>query len=241
MAKEAVLLAMVILQEYSIYRKRGAARLFLNWKKKKHIERITVKNDEGSEKRILAVFDSLNETGVKKYETNVIEKRNNPIRNLKQALSESETGVSSGEIDASLLFNHRYQLGTKELPKKSSVRSSPTIPELEDIITYIADKRLTVSADEFFNQYQKTGWTVDSKPILSWKRCLEVWHKNAQSTDTQPPRSDHKLIPWMRAHGFGDGPKGLSYPQLRAWLSRKLTETLRADNCANSALGGNHG
>lgn len=46
----------------------------------------------------------------------------------------------------------------------------------------------------------------------------------------KPPKDDAALIAWMRAHGYGDAPRGFGYQETRGWLRRKIDERVAASH-----------
>jgi hypothetical protein len=42
-----------------------------------------------------------------------------------------------------------------------------------------------------------------------------------------PPREDHLLNGWMRKHGYGDGPPGFAFYQMRQWLQSAIEGRLK--------------
>lgn len=46
----------------------------------------------------------------------------------------------------------------------------------------------------------------------------------------RPPRDDDALLNWMRKHGFGDGPAGVSVDGTRGWLRRQIDLRMAENN-----------
>jgi len=60
---------------------------------------------------------------------------------------------------------------------------------------------------------------IRDEPAKPTKQKLPEW--------ATPPRDDEKLNAWMRKHGYGDGPAGLSYHQTRDWLRCAIESRLK--------------
>jgi len=56
--------------------------------------------------------------------------------------------------------------------------------------------------------------------------------KNSSSLPdwAKQPRNDDDLVMWARGHGYGDGPIGYDYNQLRGWLRRKVDARMLESN-----------
>ena len=54
-------------------------------------------------------------------------------------------------------------------------------PTLQEISSYVAEKKLNVDAQKFFDYFDVSGW-VDSKgnKVRNWKQKLITWHSNAK-------------------------------------------------------------
>ena len=71
--------------------------------------------------------------------------------------------------------DNRIQSTEKEQKKKNSRFSKPS---LEEVKAFIAEKKLSVSADRFYDYYESNGWKVGKNPMKDWKATVRNWARN---------------------------------------------------------------
>jgi DNA-binding Lrp family transcriptional regulator len=76
----------------------------------------------------------------------------------------------------------------KEIYKeKSALRFiKPTIEELE---TYIKEKKYCIDALKFYSYYESNGWKVGKNKMTNWKAALVTWEKNNKERNSDKKKS----------------------------------------------------
>lgn len=62
---------------------------------------------------------------------------------------------------------------SNEIVKKTAPRFSP--PSIDEVKAYIAEAKLAMDADAFFDHYSSVGWKVANKPMKDWKAACRNW------------------------------------------------------------------
>lgn len=63
-----------------------------------------------------------------------------------------------------------------------SVSIENEAPSREAVLLFCRENNFTFSPERFYDCYQETGWTIDGKPIRSWKKLAFAW----QQKETKP-------------------------------------------------------
>lgn len=63
-----------------------------------------------------------------------------------------------------------------------SVSIENEAPSREAVLLFCRENNFTFSPERFYDCYQETGWTIDGKPIRSWKKLAFAW----QQKENQP-------------------------------------------------------
>lgn len=59
-------------------------------------------------------------------------------------------------------------------------------PTIEEIKSYCAERKNSVSAEKFFDFYSANGWTQGKgKPIKDWRACVRMWEHNNRTIAEQ--------------------------------------------------------
>lgn len=110
----------------------------------------------------------------------VSEEKTNGFENENQRLSE----VKSTEYRIQSTDN-RIQSTEKEEKEQKKKNSRFSKPSLEEVKAFIAEKKLSVSADRFYDYYESNGWKVGKNPMKDWKATVRNWARN--DTVKKPP------------------------------------------------------
>lgn len=54
------------------------------------------------------------------------------------------------------------------------------LPEINEVKSYIAVKKYTISATLFFDYYSARGWKIDGQDIFNWQKLIDVWQEREQ-------------------------------------------------------------
>lgn len=104
----------------------------------------------------------------------------------KPMVSEEEAKTESTEY---CIQNTEYCIQSTEkeekVQKKKNSRFSK--PTLEEVRSFIAENRLSVSAERFYDYYESNGWKVGRNPMKDWKATVRNWAKSA-AKDAKPGR-----------------------------------------------------
>lgn len=72
----------------------------------------------------------------------------------------------------------------KETNKEKRKRFSP--PTLDEVKSYIDEKRLRVDPERFVAYYESNGWRVGRNPMKDWKAAVRTWARNDIDSGRQP-------------------------------------------------------
>lgn len=71
------------------------------------------------------------------------------------------------------------------LPPKPKKAEKFTPPKREDVAAYIAERKLTIDADNFFNYFTEGGWKdSEGKPVKNWKQKALTWDAHERKKRT---------------------------------------------------------
>lgn len=62
----------------------------------------------------------------------------------------------------------------KERPRKTFQK-----PSLDEIRTYIQEKKFTVNPEAFLAKYESNGWMVGKNPMKDWRATIRYWQSNS--------------------------------------------------------------
>lgn len=80
---------------------------------------------------------------------------------------------------------------TVSVSKDDETVRPATAPSREEVLVFCRENHFTFSPERFYDCYQKTGWTIDGKPIRSWKKLAFAW----QQKENQPKPHIEKSMP----------------------------------------------
>lgn len=96
---------------------------------------------------------------------------NNPITNEQQTNNNQITNNQQ----------HRKNVKNVKNVKKSNnacACAHTRVPQLSEILSFIAENNLNVNGEDFFNHYEDNGWvTKAGKPVTNWKQLVRVWSR----------------------------------------------------------------
>lgn len=72
-----------------------------------------------------------------------------------------------------------------------SVSIENEAPSREAVLLFCRENNFTFSPERFYDCYKETGWTIDGKPIRSWKKLAFAW----QQKENQPKSRIEKELP----------------------------------------------
>lgn len=106
---------------------------------------------------------------------------------LKQALSEN----SASGTKANRQLSAQAEKNREEKNKRNIKEKIFTPPTLEEVKAYIAEKKLQVNPEKFFNYFDVGNW-VDSKgnKVRNWKQKIITWN------DHLPKQEEDDDNPW---------------------------------------------
>ena len=71
---------------------------------------------------------------------------------------------------------------TVSVSKDDETVRPATAPSREEVLVFCRENHFTFSPERFYDCYEETGWTIDGKPIRSWKKLAFAW----QQKENQP-------------------------------------------------------
>lgn len=84
-------------------------------------------------------------------------------------------------------MNHQATINKNKKNEKKEKKEENLIvigkfekPTLEEVKKYIFENNYNVDAEYFYNYYEANGWKVGKNKIVSWKSCIEIWHKRGE-------------------------------------------------------------
>ena len=95
---------------------------------------------------------------------------------LKHRLSTAKAQVSDTVSDTVSVTD------TDTVTDTVSVSIENEAPSREAVLLFCRENNFTFSPERFYDCYQETGWTIDGKPIRSWKKLAFAW----QQKENQP-------------------------------------------------------
>lgn len=95
---------------------------------------------------------------------------------LKHRLSTAKAQVSDTVSDTVSVTD------TDTVTDTVSVSIENEAPSREAVLLFCRENNFTFSPERFYDCYEETGWTIDGKPIRSWKKLAFAW----QQKENQP-------------------------------------------------------
>lgn len=68
-------------------------------------------------------------------------------------------------------------------------------PTIEEIQTYIDEKKLHFEADRFFDYYESKGWLVGKSPMKDWKAACRTWENMRKSERKEDKKKAYDILP----------------------------------------------
>lgn len=98
--------------------------------------------------------------------------------------------------------------GAKRPPTTRKKFVKPTVDEIQ---SYITERKSSVSAQRFFDYNESKGWVVGKSPMKDWKAAVRTWEQNENARQNKP--SKHS--------GFSerDYSDGATRPEDIGWLN----------------------
>ena len=90
-------------------------------------------------------------------------------------------------------IEYKYKKNKKKSPNGASV-SGFTIPSVEEIKTYCAERKNTINADYFHNFYESKGWMIGKNKMKDWKASIRSWEKRDFANPTDSKVISHPQI-----------------------------------------------
>lgn len=97
---------------------------------------------------------------------------------LKHRLSTAKAQVSDTVSDTVSVTD----TDTDTVTDTVSVSIENEAPSREEVLVFCRENHFTFSPERFYDCYEDTGWTIDGKPIRSWKKLAFAW----QQKENQP-------------------------------------------------------
>ena len=83
------------------------------------------------------------------------------------------------------------ETNTKEKEKGGQAATRFTPPTVEEVESYIQERKSTVDAQQFVDFYASKGWMVGKNRMKDWKAAVRTWEKR-EETDTSGWRTSGK-------------------------------------------------
>ena len=68
-------------------------------------------------------------------------------------------------------------------------------PTIEEIQTYIDEKKLHFEAERFFDYYESKGWLVGKSPMKDWKAACRTWENMRKSERKEDKKKAYDILP----------------------------------------------
>ncbi len=59
-------------------------------------------------------------------------------------------------------------------------------PSINEVQSYISEKKYSVNAERFFNHYESVGWKVGRNKMKDWRASIRKWQQNERNQSTKP-------------------------------------------------------
>lgn len=110
---------------------------------------------------------------------------------LKHRLSTAKAQVSDTVSDTVSVTDTDTVTDTVSVSKEEEAVRPATAPSREAVLLFCRENNFTFSPERFYDCYQETGWTIDGKPIRSWKKLAFAWQQKENQpkphVDKEPP------------------------------------------------------
>ena len=112
---------------------------------------------------------------------------------LKHRLSTAKAQVSDTVSDTVSVTDTDTVTDTVSVSKEDETVRPATAPSREAVLLFCRENNFTFSPERFYDCYEETGWTIDGKPIRSWKKLAFAWQQkeNQPKPDTEKDGMDY--------------------------------------------------
>jgi hypothetical protein len=100
-----------------------------------------------------------------------------------QTLTERKANASQTQSDTNKNEKNDKNINNNIIGEKSKRFIPPT---LEEIKSFILEKKYAVNAEKFFNYYASNGWKVGKNKMKDWKAAVRTWQQNEYERNAKP-------------------------------------------------------
>lgn len=107
-------------------------------------------------------------------------------------LSETETETEIKETEKEIHKEKESDAFVAELEKEELAKEKKTRfikPTLEQIKDYCKERNNNISAEYFYDFYERNGWKVGKNPMKDWRACIRTWERNNFNRTPQKAKS----------------------------------------------------
>lgn len=90
--------------------------------------------------------------------------------------------------------------------KEQREQKALSLPDLQDIISYIQENGYQVDAEQFYDYYTARGWKVNGAPIADWTALIRNWARRERTEPTGfgkqlgTVQKPEEKLPWQLSH-----------------------------------------